>query len=187
MQSNATSCSLAALILMLSSGYAKPLPTSFVHRTIDCGRFVVEADTLLTRPNDDFETQGLSQTIHIIDSAGHRSIRLPLFQHFSKSRKFNGRLILDGLVYAWDCRTTRSGETYVMLSWSCINLVSKACESQMGIRKEWIALYDVNGRPVPPNPLNFRLSDQRRIRKMGLWEQFTRPDSQKSGVTYFPQ
>lgn len=151
-----------------STASAKPLPTAFVHRVLDCGSFKVEANTLLSRPNDDFEVQGFSQTIRLFDVKTHHSVELPIFRRFSRSTKFRGRLVLDGLVWGWECMTAKTGKNYVMLLWSCTNPESKTCEAAMDINGEWMTIYDVNGRLVPANPRDMKRSDEHRIRALGL-------------------
>lgn len=171
---------------LLSEASACALPVSFVHRTLDCGSISVTSDTQLASLNDVFEAQGLDQTVRLTNVSPHESVTLPIFQHWSRSKKLDGRMVLDGLVWAFECVTSTSGETYVKLLWSCSNPEAKTCEEAMSIRDEWTSFYDRHGRPLPADPRNMTPADEQHIRQLGLWPSFIQDDLDRDGgLTYF--
>lgn len=168
------------------AGTANERPRWFVHRVLECGSVRVTSDTKLLDRNDVLEPRGLSQRIRLTDMSTHRSVTLPIFQRISKSKRSDGRNILDGLVWAFDCATSSSGETYVMLEWSCTNPDSKTCQSAMDIRDEWDEFFDRHGNPLPDNPWKVTPADVQRIKQLGLWPTFIQNDLDKTGgFTYF--
>jgi hypothetical protein len=161
-------------------------PVSLVHRSLACGSITVSADTLLSSPNDDPDVQGLRQTIRLTDVSKQRSFNLPLFQHWSKNERLHGQKVLDGLIWGFQCATTKFNETYIILFWSCKNPDAKSCEESMSIRDEWTAAYDKCGNHLPADPTNMTKVDEERIKRLGLWPFFERPDLDRTGgFTYF--
>jgi len=106
-----------ALSFTIQNAVATEAPVSHVHRTLACGPVTVISDTLLSSPNNDADTQGLSQSITLTDVSRKLSFALPLFQHWSKNNRLKKK-VLDGLVWAFQCARSRSGEIYIILLWS---------------------------------------------------------------------
>lgn len=111
----AASLLLSVALSELENTKAKESPTSVVHRVLDCGLLSVTSDAKLAASNDDLDAQGLSQITRLTDMSMHRSVTLPIFQHWSRDKDLQGRKILDGLVWAFECVILPSGKTYVML------------------------------------------------------------------------
>lgn len=86
-------------------GRADERPRWFVHRVLDCGSIRVTSDTKLLDRTDVLDPRGLSQRVRLTDMSTHRSVTLPIFQRMSRSRGSQGRNILDGLVWAFECTT----------------------------------------------------------------------------------
>ncbi len=157
-----------------------------MHRVLDCGAIVITADTRLMHPDDDFDPRGLAQTIRLQDVPTGHSVILPLFQHWSKNNKLHRSKALDGLVWAFESLTSKTGEVYVKLLWDCANPNATTCESAMDKRDEWIAAYDRFGHSIPVDPHAMRPSDQRHLESLGLWPAFIQGDLDKNGgYTYF--
>jgi hypothetical protein len=182
----------AALLLLLGmagafqNALANTQPVKFVHRILDCGAITVTSDTQLASHDDDLTAQGISQIIRPADLSDNRTVTLPIFQHWSKDKDLQGAKILDGLVWAFGCAMSRSGEPYVELFWSCTNPYAKTCQAAMDLDNEWEALYDRHGHSIPADPNNMTMADERRVKQLGLWQSFIQNDLDKNGgFTYF--
>jgi hypothetical protein len=177
---------LCATVCAMHKLKANEARISHAHRTLDCGSITVASDTQLAITNDDLDAQGLSQVIRLTDMNSRRSVALPLFQDWSRNKDLHGQKALNGLVWAFDCVTARSGAPYVELFWSCTNPYAETCESAMSIRDEWMALYDKLGHSMPTDPRNMTQADERCIKRLGLWQSLMREDIEGSGgFTYF--
>jgi len=180
--------SAGLLILLVASHQmrAEERPLSFVQRTLLCKSLIVTSSTRLSSTNDDFNAQGLSQVIQLTDTLKHRTIILPIFQHYSQTKSLPGKKVLDGLVWAFECTVAPSGQPYVMLLWGCTNPDAETCSTAQDAAGEWRALYDSSGHHLPVDPRNLSSSDEKKIRHLGLWSFFIRSDVNKNGgVTYF--
>jgi hypothetical protein len=137
------------------------------HDELSCGRAQFRLTTWSVTDHSTGDTEIVSQTLQLTDTARGISDQLPLGSAFVQHKLVLGRQILANFATEWACIASSSGQHYLFILYTCRYL---ATDCPFAIGSEWGKIFDTTGRFVTGDRTGLSVRVLRRLGLVEAWQ-----------------